>query len=42
MGYLILTSWPGLSRAIHAFGCGTKDVDARDKRGHDDDSFCGV
>jgi len=33
-------SWPGLSRlvpAIHAFplSCRKKDVDARDKRGHD-------
>ena len=27
----------GLVPAIHAFlSCGTKDVDARDKRGHDD------
>jgi hypothetical protein len=28
----------GLVPAIHAYGCGTKDMDARDKRGHDDSS----
>jgi hypothetical protein len=25
----------GLVPAIHVFNCGHKDVDARDKRGHD-------
>jgi hypothetical protein len=25
----------GLVPAIHVFGCGTKDVDARTKSGHD-------
>jgi hypothetical protein len=30
------TSWPGLSRAIHASPRGTKNVDARDRPGHDD------
>ena len=25
----------GLVPAIHVFACGTKDVDGRDKRGHD-------
>jgi hypothetical protein len=29
----------GLVPAIHVFLCGWKDVDARDKRGHDDGSI---
>ena len=28
---------PGLVPGIHVFSCGTKNVDARDKPGHDDD-----
>jgi hypothetical protein len=31
------TSWPGFVPAIHAFAASEKqDVDARDKRGHDE------
>jgi hypothetical protein len=29
-------SWPGFVPAIHAFGKEKQDVDARDKRGHDE------
>jgi hypothetical protein len=29
-------SWPGFVPAIHVFSLTIQDVDARDKRGHDD------
>jgi hypothetical protein len=32
----------GLDPAIHVFASKKEDVDARDKRGHDDGVCCGV
>jgi hypothetical protein len=32
----------GLVPAIHVFACCTKDVDARDKRGHDEGESCSI
>jgi hypothetical protein len=41
MSTLVPESWPGFVPAIHVLlaEAREKDVDARDKRGHDDDSI---